>query len=316
MAPSFCAGGSRAAIPWRPPRCFGFLLHRLGAGASFRAPRGGRALGRPPRPHWQGPAGRDPGEEVPRSGRGRRAQRPRRLFRGVRRTRPGERRADDERRHLPHLLNDEAARRGRRDDPRRRGQDRAHRSRLQVPAGFRQDAGERPEGGRDGEAHLRHHARGAGHDGAGPAAAHLGARLRRDHGQRAGQGRLRQGRRVPGRLPLRVARHHAGRGSRAALQGAAGASSRRGLGVQPVGRRPRARDGGRGGHPAVGVPRCAPVQAAEDGRCGVLGAEGQDGTPRAAVPDRSGDGQPEPGAGRERRAEERLRWSRPPPSPS
>ena len=311
MAAPFCAGGSHAAIP-RRPRCLavGLLFHRVGTGASFGAPRRGRPLGRSARPDRQDPPRRDPGEEVSRRGGGRRAQGPHRLLRGIRRPRSRERRADGQGHHLPHLLDDQAARLGGGDGPGGRRQDRADRSGVQVPARLRQDAGERSQGRRDGQTHLRHGAGGSRDDRPGSAATHLRPRLWRDHRERARQGGVLQGGRLPGRLPVRVARRHAGRGSGAAGEGSARPQSGRGMGVQPVGGRPRPRRRGRIGRQALGVPRRALVQTAEDGRCRLFAAQGEDGAARAAVPDRSRHGQPEPRPRRERAAQERRRRRR------
>ena len=77
-------------------------------------------------------------------------------------------------------------------------------------------------------------------DGAGPAAPHRGARLRRDHAEHPGQATPIPRPASTAASRLRLARPDARRAGRAARQGAARASARHGLGIQPRVRRARA----------------------------------------------------------------------------
>ena len=197
----------------------------------------------------------------------------------------GRKQADGARFHLPHLFDDQADRLGRRHAAGRGRQDRAHRPGLEIPARVQGPAGQR--GARRQRIRPRDLCDGPGRprdDRAGSIAAHRRPRLRRDHRQCSGQGGLCEGGTVPARRSrLRRARPHAGGGGRAPGQGAARASARHGVGVQHGGRSARPRGRGGFGQAPVGFPRRAAVQAAEDAGHRVLGADGEDGTPRPAA---------------------------------
>ena len=159
----------------------------------------------------------------------------------------------------------------------------------------------------DRQAHLRDRPRVARDHRPGPAPAHLGPGVRRDHRQCAGQGRISEGRRDERGDSLRGSRRHAAGGGGASRQGAARAQSRRGLGIQPFGRSARPRRRGGVGNAALPISRCQPLQAPEDGRCGIFRPQGEDGAPRAALRHRPRDRRSQQGDRRERAAEERFR---------
>ena len=145
-------------------------------------------------------------------------------------------------------------------------------------------------------------------DGAGPAAPHVGSRLRRDHAERPDQGCLREGRRLSARRArLQLARHDAGRAGRARGRGAARAPARNRVGIQPVLRHPRTR--GRSGlrQAAQRIPRRAIVQAAGHGRHLVLRAGRQGRAGRATAGDRPRERPADQGDRRVGAAEERFR---------
>src|SRR5438067_12259761 len=90
-----------------------------GANLVDRPARGSGSLDGAARAVARGAVGGRRGEETPRSRRGNRAQGPRRVLRSRRRARSEERRADDQGRHLPPVLDDQAVRLRRGDDVRR-----------------------------------------------------------------------------------------------------------------------------------------------------------------------------------------------------
>ena len=107
----------------------------------------------------------------------------------------GRQQADVDGLGVPHLLDDQAAGLGRRHDPGRGRQGPAHRPGVEVHPRLQGTACQRREGRRRVRARdLRHGAGRPRDDGAGSAAPHRGPRLWRDHRERAGEGRLHQGR--------------------------------------------------------------------------------------------------------------------------
>ena len=140
---------------------------------------------------------------------------------------------------------------------------------LQVSVPQKNDAGQ-------GDLHAG--AAGAADDGAGPAAPHLGPRLRRDHAERAGEGRLREGRRLlQGRSITTRATSRRPTRSRSMASGAARATSPARSGntassTDMLGRVVEQASGKRLGDFLAG----ARVRAARHARHRVLGAGGED----------------------------------------
>src|SRR6266568_4272718 len=276
-------GGTHVAVETCRCRVRGIVARRSRLGARRAAAARGKAgTGR----HVFAEAGEDrPGAEeggrrriLPRGGGDGGEEGEARLpGRGRHADRVGE---DDARGDLPHLLDDQAAGVGGGDDAGRGRHDPAHRPGEQVPAGLRQAAGQRRDKERRGRDDLHAGAAGAADDGAGPAAPYVGPRLRRDHAERSGQGRIGTRRPLSPGPGLRCAQRHAGRGDRRDGEGAPGISARHHLELQRVDRHARPRGGEGLGQAPGGFPGRAPVQAARHEGFRLLGAGGQDAAPR------------------------------------